>query len=68
MEPPLKEIKKREIRELLAQMLAKDPVKRIQVSEIIKDKWVSDCGFDPVELDRSSKDSFESSRISDSAK
>ena len=49
-------------------MLEKDPVKRIQVSEIIKDKWVSDCGFDPVELDRSSKDSFESSRISDSAK
>ena len=60
-EPPLKEIDNKEIRELIRKMLNKDPDKRIEVSDIMKDKWVSSSGFDPVELDISSHDSFISS-------
>ena len=63
-EPSLKEIQNKDIRELLSKLLQKDPEKRIEVSDILKDRWVSCKGFDPVELDKSSHDSFFSSGFS----
>ena len=65
-EPILGEIENPDIRDLLSKLLEKDPNKRIEVGEIIKDRWVSDKGFDPVELDKSSNDSFFSNEFSDS--
>ena len=47
-EPSYEEIDNPHIRELLSRLLEKDPDKRIEVSDIIKDRWVSNIGFDPV--------------------
>ena len=66
-EPPLDEIQNQDIRRLLAKLLEKDPDKRIEVSEILKDPWVNAGGFDLVELDESSG-SFFSSEFDNSQK
>ena len=50
-EPQLGSIDNSDIRNLLKKLLEKDPNRRIQVCDIINDRWVSDKGFDPVELD-----------------
>ena len=52
-EPPLEEIQNQGIRRLLGKLLEKDPDKRIEVSDILKDPWVNANGFDPVSLDES---------------
>ena len=63
-EPQLNEIQNLDIRDLLGKLLEKDPDKRIEVSDIIKNKWVSSSGFDPVELDKSSSESISASELS----
>ena len=65
-EPPLDEIQNQDIRRLLSKLLEKDPDKRIEVSDILKDPWVDASGFDPVDLDKSS--SFFSSEFDNSSK
>ena len=65
-EPPLEMIQNQDIQRLLSKLLEKDPDKRIEVSDILKDPWVNASGFDPVELDERS--SFFSSEFDDSSK
>ena len=44
-------IKNREIRELLRQVLEKDPTKRISTIEIIENAWLTRNEEDPIDLD-----------------
>ena len=62
-DPPLAAILNEDARCLLAQMLQKDPETRIEVSLIIKDKWVSSAGADPLELNSSMHQSSISSEL-----
>ena len=59
-EPPLEKIKNKEIRQLLAAILSKDPEKRPTALDIAENDWLTRNGLELIELDLESVSDYTS--------